>query len=239
MEVPGMQKQLWLPTLSSAPLHRLPLPPAAPVQGPSGTLPGGDKSVLRLAEIKLASGIRMLLRASRQTWLGFAPHSCPPHPLSPVLVMFAVSRQIAQPPHLCSFPRHSTPRQWCREWSCREREGIRGELRWGSDSAQHKPAGIRRSSHKAVWPLVSAFKLAWERCWNVTLSAPLSTEGGGESWLGSCSPPPLSEHLWWDQQGRVGGRDGLGGPWIWHACAFLSPRFACFMQSGARLERSP
>lgn len=99
----------------SAPLHRLPIPPAAPAQGPSGILPGGDNSALRLAEIKLASGIRMLLRASRQTWLGFAPHSCPPRPLSPVMVMFAVSRQTAQPTHLCSFPRHSTPRQWCRE----------------------------------------------------------------------------------------------------------------------------
>lgn len=44
-----------------------------------------------LQRSELASGIRMLLRASRQTWLGFAPHSCPPRPLSPVMVMFAVS----------------------------------------------------------------------------------------------------------------------------------------------------
>ncbi|CAK7305057.1 hypothetical protein VULLAG_LOCUS11560 [Vulpes lagopus] len=91
--------------------HGSPWLPTAP--HPSGLLPGG---------VDLCSGLQ------RSNWLrglgcasepadkpGFAvahpPHTPPPLPLTPVMVMSAVSGQT----HLPSFTRHSTLRQWCRE----------------------------------------------------------------------------------------------------------------------------
>lgn len=214
MEVSGTQSHYGSPPFPLL-LSILCSPPSSTCSLPSGLLPGGDDLYSGLQN-QTGWGVRLHFRASRQSGFTSPPHSRPPPhthtPSIPVMVRPVISGQTAQLTHLLSFTRHSTLRQWCREQSCREREGIRGELRWGSESAQHKPAGIRRSSHPALqWQsLASAFKWAWECCWTATRSAPLST-GWEEGELAGLLPPPQPQSI---PGGPPTQRGAAWGNWI-------------------------
>lgn len=128
--------------------------------------------MLGLAEIKLAEGIRMCFRDKPSFTLVPDPHHSLPGQGKVCSIW-----QTAQRAHRGSCSRRSPPRQQrCREQSYREREGIRGELWRGRESAQHKPAGVRRSSPQVVAATCFSLQVGpgvFLKC----DSAPLSTEG--------------------------------------------------------------